>query len=210
MKGEDVDVFPPLDPWIKGLLVFQWAYIVEKRAAGEPTATAGTYLDNPAMVRQLIREPALPFFRELLLAQRDAVRATRRTGEEARALPRIGRDVRVAGVRASYPDLPEAFVDRVAGVVDDAMTGAVLDLSGEIVAAVIGTAPTRKAHRPKDMVTRAFFAGVRHWFKQNELGEPSAADLADLALVGGLERGRFDSVREAWRKRRKKLVEESP
>jgi len=105
--------------------------------------------------------------------------------------------------------LSTGFVEHFFGAVDDVMTGESLELAGDIVGAVTGTAVIRAARRPKDLVARAFYIGVRDRFKTCGLGAPKNADLADLALIGGLERGSFDSARESWRKKRKKLVAES-
>lgn len=209
MKGEAFDDFPRLAPWVKGMLVFQWAYAYGRREAQQPIAITHPCLSNPELIREVIREPALPFLRTVLVAQRDAVRALQRRGVDAPSLEEIGRDMRVAGALATFPDLARELVERLVGSVDDILTGKSLGLAARTAAGMADTSATRAAHRPKDKVARGFFAGVRHLYAQDGLGEPAPADLADLALVGGLDRGSHESVREAWRKRRKKLLEET-
>jgi hypothetical protein len=68
----------------------------------------------------------------------------------------------------------------------------------DMTARRLDTLPSRLPRRPRDGVWRAFLQAVRGRFEAQDLGEPTADDLADLSRYCGVEQGAHKQVRKRW------------
>ncbi|RMH36309.1 MAG: hypothetical protein D6689_22715 [Deltaproteobacteria bacterium] len=198
IKGGGVEAAPPLEPWIKGVVVLQRVHLAVYGRPADVSPRLSFFFDDD-FLQQLLREPPLPVLDSVLRARRELARALS-AGDDCPSFNEIAAEFRAVAL-TMVGCAPE--VD----VTEDFMTGEFLELVCSIATKLAGAEPARPPRRTPDRVFRAFYEGVRNHYAVAGLGEPTVDDLSDLAFVGGFDRADVRLVRDRWRKRRAAIAE---
>ena len=206
MKGRQPEAFPPLEPWVRGVLTMRLIWLRACEIKPEPGSKLN-WLADPAVLHQLIQVPPLPLLSGILDADQQMVSELAGDGGH-KSFAEIAAELRDRTFSLLADDKRRDAME-YEGRVDDMMTGELLDLARDMTAGLADCAPKgRKARRPEDQVLRGFYTGVCWLYNRDGLGEPSVDDLTVLALAGGFDRASYQTVRDRWRKRAKALATE--